>query len=84
MAAGLNKRSGSELAGVAGVAAPMPLGVKTAALAAWEGKVDFFVGWAIRFEGVKEGESPLRAFFAASELLLLLLLLLLVVLLPPV
>lgn len=74
MAAGLNRRSGSEAAGVVGVAAPMPLGVNTAALAAWEGRVDFFVGWVITLEGVKEGESPLRAFLAASEELLLLLL----------
>lgn len=80
MAAGLNKRSGSELAGVAGVAAPMPLGVKTAALAAWEGREDFFVDWVVMIEGVKEGESPLRALLAASELMLLLLLLLLLLL----
>lgn len=81
MAAGLNRRSGSELAGVAGVVAPTPLGVKTAALAAWDGRVDFFVDWVIRLEGVKEGESPLRALLAASELLLVLLLLLLLLLL---
>lgn len=49
----------------------MPRGVKMAALAAWEGRVDFLleVGWS-RLDGVKEGESPLRAFLLRSDELL--------------
>lgn len=64
MEAGLKSRSDSE---EAGVGVPIPRGVKMAALAAWEGKVDFLldVGWS-RLDGVKEGESPLRAFLLRS------------------
>lgn len=52
---------------------PAPLGVKTAALAAWEENVDFLepaIVFALgdategRPAGVNEGESTLRAFLA--------------------
>lgn len=67
--AGLNSRSDSDEE--AGVGVPMPRGVKTAALAAWEGSVDFLFddGWS-RLEGVNDGESPFRAFLLRSEELL--------------
>jgi len=39
---------------------PVALGVNTAALAAWEEKVDFFAG--CKLAGVKDGDSTLRVF----------------------
>lgn len=69
MEAGLNSRSDSEEE--AGVGVPMPRGVKIAALAACEGNVDFLLDvGASRLDGVKEGESPLRAFLLRSVELL--------------